>query len=456
LRAAPDSNIDKYLRVRLSKLRQERPAPDYRLEASRKIWAPTYFPNSLDKALASSIRIRGGEDLQGCDIHLPQSTAYRIRGVVLDENGHGAHALIKLKSADTQDMTLGRPGYAEIDSDEDGSFEFPTVGSGHWRLIAAMKDFKGERRGFAAVFVTRYDLEDIRIQLHAPFLVTGRAEGPPSKADRPAQFHLVPVDGPVEQEVYSGSLKDGEMRAEAYPGRYRALVGTPVGSYLNSILFEHRDVLDQEIELSAAPLPLVFVYRADGGRLRGIVENGNRAAVILIPRNESWFVKRLFLYQVRCDESGHYSINDIRPGDYYAFALSQMDGSLLYSPTAFTIFGNIATRVTVERDTETVLDLKLQVWPEWGLRAQGLSTLGNRRSDSWRRELALPDRGLTSPASTAGSAEIRAASAWMDCEIPAEESGSGALQPSLSDHFFVAMPPRDGAGPLKNAESLLV
>ena len=154
------------------------------------------------------------------------------------------------------------------------------------------------------------------------------------------------------------------MQAEAYPGRYRASVGTPVGYYLDSVLFEHRDVLDQEIELSVAPPPLVFVYRSDGGRARGTVEKGNRANVILIPRNELWFAQRLFLYQARCDEAGHYRINDIRPGDYYALALSQMDWSLLYSPAAFTVFGKIATRVTVERDTETVLDLKAQVWPE--------------------------------------------------------------------------------------------
>ena len=195
-RAAPDSNIDRYMKV-LSKPRQERPAPGYRLEAGRKIWAPTYFPNSLDQAQASRIRIRGGEDQQGYDIHLQQSTAFRIRGVALDENGHGARALVKLKSADTQDMTSGRPGYAEIDSGEDGSFEFPTVGPGRWRVVAAVKDLKGDRRGFAAVLVTRYDLENIRIQLNAPFLVTASAEGPPPRDGRPAQFRLVPVDGPV-------------------------------------------------------------------------------------------------------------------------------------------------------------------------------------------------------------------------------------------------------------------
>ncbi|HLK68828.1 MAG TPA: carboxypeptidase-like regulatory domain-containing protein [Bryobacteraceae bacterium] len=364
VRAAPDSNIDRYIKV-ISKPRQERSAPDYQLGADRKLWAPTYFPNSLDRAQASVIRVRGGESLEGFDIHLQKTTAFRIHGVVLDESGRGAaHASVKLKSADTQDMTSGRPPYAEVNSGEDGSFEFPSVGPGRWRIVAEIKEANVERRGFATPFVTRFDLEDIRIHLSAPFPVTGIAEGLTGKETRPAQFRLVPVDGPVEQDVYSGSLKEGKMYAEAYPGRYQVSVGTPVGYYLDSILFEHRDVLGQEIELSTAPPTLRFVYRADGGHAHGSVENGSRASVILIPQNETWFAQRLFLYQARCDDAGHYKIDHIRPGDYFAIALSQMDWSLLYSPSAMTVLAKIATRITVEHDADTVADLKAQVWPE--------------------------------------------------------------------------------------------
>jgi protocatechuate 3,4-dioxygenase beta subunit len=363
LRAAPGSNLELYLKD-ISKPRKDTSSkPEYVLEPARKMWAPTYYPAAGDRLHATAIRIRGGEDLEGYDIRLQQTAAFRLRGTVVDENGHGApRALVTLQSDDANAMLTSRPPYAQIDTGDDGSFEFPAVGPGQWRLMAAVKNFVGDRRGFTPVVVTRYDVEDVRIQLSRPFPVLATVERlPPTRDDRPQQFLMLPQDGP--EVVYSGKVADGFMHAEAYPGRYRFLGGTLPGYYLDSIMFEHRDVLTEAVELTAAPLPVRFVYRADGGRVHGKVENGGRAYVVIFPQDPVLLSQQLFFQQARCDEAGYFAMDAIRPGDYYAIALGEVDWSAFRSPSADAL-AKLATRITVERATDSVVDLKAQTWPE--------------------------------------------------------------------------------------------
>jgi hypothetical protein len=186
-----------------------------------RLQAPAYYPGVLTLAEASPIRAYGEKTIDGCDIRIPAETAFAIRGRVMDAAGNPvAHAALKLKSADKHYLFEGGTPDAQGVSDPDGRFEFSAVGAGHWHLWAEA----GKLMGFVPVAVTDGDREDVSIPLARPFALEVTEEG----AGLPV--HLLPVDGPLEQEVHSGIPKDGKIVVERlFPGRYRFYQSTPKG-----------------------------------------------------------------------------------------------------------------------------------------------------------------------------------------------------------------------------------
>ena len=366
LRAAPSSNFYAAYVARAKSREESEKQTD--VNPNRKLWPATYYPHAIDRLLASAITVRGGEDMQGYEIRLQQTSAFRIQGAVLDERGSAAGGVrVKLKSADSVDWMLDAPPYAQTTTRDDGSFEFPTVGPGHWRLIAQMKNPAGELMGFASLAVTRNDLEDVRLSLTAPFTLTAIVEGlPPDVAERkvPRQIRLIPVDGPVEQEVYSSGRTTGGIQARVFPGRYRFSVGGPAGYYLDAILMGDRDVTADEVDMTASSPAVRLIYRADGGRLQGTVKNGGGTNVALFPQNPALLFENLHLRVARCDDDGRFEIGGIRPGDYYAIAVDRVEWDAFESPAFTAALANNAARVRVEAGAAVTVELRGQPWPE--------------------------------------------------------------------------------------------
>jgi hypothetical protein len=259
------------------------------------------------------------------------------------------------------------PPYAQTTTRDDGGFEFPTVGPGHWRLIAEMTSPVSDWKGFASMVVSGHDVEDVRVPLMLPFTLNATVEGlPPDLAERTAsrQIRLIPVDGAVEQEVYARGRKEGGVQARAYPGRYRFAVGSPVGYYLDAILMGDRDVMAEEVEVSASSPAVRLLYRSDGGRLHGTVENGAWTNVVLFPQNPALLFYNLQLRLAQCDGEGRFEIAGIRPGDYYAIAVDRVEWSAFESPAFTAAIARDAARVRVEAGVAATVELRGQPWPE--------------------------------------------------------------------------------------------
>ncbi|HXB68755.1 MAG TPA: carboxypeptidase-like regulatory domain-containing protein [Candidatus Acidoferrales bacterium] len=384
LRAAPGSNFYAAYVARVKS--REEWEKQTGVNPNRKLWPPTYYPHTIDRLLASAITVRGGEDMQDYEIFLQQTASFRVRGVVLDERGRAAGgARVMLKSADSVDWAVNAPPYAQTTARDDGRFEFPTVGPGRWRLIAdwsligQVKNPAGDLMGFASAVVTGHDLEEVPVRLTAPFTLTATMEGlhfapqpgpqsAPQSAQaeeqRPRQIRLIPVDGPVEQEVYSVPRKEDRVQAQIYPGRYRFSVGSPTGYYLDAILMGERNVMAEEVEMSASSPPVRLIYRSDGGHLHGTVENGAWANVVLFPQNPALLFENLHLHSSQCDSEGRFEIAGIRPGDYYAVAVDRVDWSAFANPAFAAGIARTAVRVRVDPGVAATLDLRPQPWPE--------------------------------------------------------------------------------------------
>jgi hypothetical protein len=93
--------------------------------------------------------------------------------------------------------------------------------------------------------------------------------------------------------------------------------------YLASIAIGDRDVMGRAVELKPDSPPLHIVYREGGGTLRGAVADCGKATVVAIPQDAA-LRKNLYYRLIRrasCGDGGSFRIPNMRPGNYYAFAL---------------------------------------------------------------------------------------------------------------------------------------
>jgi hypothetical protein len=312
--------------------------------------APVYYPGAATVAEASPIRVYGEKAIDGCDIRLPTQAAFAIRGRVLDPAGNPvAQARVKLKSADTHYGFEGSAPDAQRLSDREGRFEFAAVTAGHWHLWAEA----GTLMGFVPVAVAQSDRDDVSIPLARPFTLE-------VTEDRPGTpVHLLPVDGPLEQEVHSGSPKDGKLVVErVYPGRYRFYQSAPKGEYLDSVLLGNREVLGQDVELADTAPPIRMVYRQGGGKVRGRVADGGGATVVLIPEQSSpdhW-------QRVTSDEQGRFEVAGLRPGIYFAIAVRK---AAALQDSAFPALVEQQGQLLHVGAGETAsVELRLTAWPK--------------------------------------------------------------------------------------------
>jgi hypothetical protein len=143
----------------------------------------TYYPSVVDSDQAVPIVAEG--DLAGYDIRLRTAVARTIRGVVIDVDGKpAAHAKVSIIKPTQGIMMRARgPGYnfsdqaravsaAEpVETKEDGTFAFPPVLEGDWRVRAVLRpeeDYSA-RSGALEIRVSKSDIDDLEIHLTKPF-----------------------------------------------------------------------------------------------------------------------------------------------------------------------------------------------------------------------------------------------------------------------------------------------
>ena len=127
--------------------------------------------------------------------------------------------------------------------------------------------------------------------------------------------------------------------------------------YLASVEMNGRDVTGQYVEITPGTLPVTITYRADGGTVRGTVEDCNGATVVLAPRDAALQYAE-FIRQSRCGQGGRFEITALRPGEYYAFAFDKPVGMLEMSTFARQWISR-AVRVTVRPGEASDASLKV-------------------------------------------------------------------------------------------------
>jgi hypothetical protein len=319
-------------------------------------WAPTLFPNAIDRRDAELIRLKPGADVSGYDIRLRRLPVFRLRGVVRDDLGKpAAGARIEFASPDSLFAVE-----AQIVSGQDGEFA-AEVRAGNWRLTASLKRGDVTLRSIQSV-TTRSDLDDVELRLDHPFQLSGLAEGP-----RPPKGAVrLQAEAPRESfAVHSSQEEDGAIVFKAvYPGRYRIIpLGLKSGSYLESVKLGDREVLGEIVDLVEGSPPLRVTYQSGAPSVRVHVDKGAGARVVIVPQNEV-LLNEQFIRDAKADADGRCVVGNLRPGEYYAFAFDRVELGDVQDPAFLQLLIPRAEKVHVEKGETASVDLKVTPWPE--------------------------------------------------------------------------------------------
>jgi len=335
---------------------------------------PTYTPEP--------ILVRGDADLSGVEIRLQAAEVYRLSGVLFDETGNPKAGvpiqLLPVIQTGTRVVLFGdliamvgpgpstRPEEARVVSAEDGSFEFPAVRSGEWKLAATSAgsidspNYSGTIRGVAAeVIVDNRNVTNLQIRLAAPFNVNGTIDWG-DLPNRNAAVFLLPADGLSSMfgPPMAGSSGPLSLRAAA-TGKHLIVPQAGPGYYPVSVLLGGQEVLGKPVDLSPNATFRVS-YKAASGSVRGTVESGTEASVVLIPRDVQTMG---FGRRVTSKTDGTFDMSGVPPGDYFIVAFEQFRTFPTTDAAWLAGVASIGTRVSVAQSPVSV-QLKLKRWPE--------------------------------------------------------------------------------------------
>jgi len=98
----------------------------------------TYYPGTVDQAGAQSITVAAGAEVSNIVFVLQSAPAYRVSGIVVDENGAPiAHAMVILMTDSRGGMMFMGPG-GNAQTGDDGRFSIGDVTPGTYRLNASV------------------------------------------------------------------------------------------------------------------------------------------------------------------------------------------------------------------------------------------------------------------------------------------------------------------------------
>jgi hypothetical protein len=314
-------------------------------------YAAMYYPGVADIKDASIIEVQPAAELGAIDFAVPRQQLHRIRGRVIDSST-GQRPTGATLSLSSRSMTGGgftSSGMAGYNS-ADGTFELRNVAPGTYIVSAQIPDPNqpnanpfgavGRPTGTQPVTVGTSDVDGVVLNIVAPAPISGRlfVDGQDLSAVtgiRSVRIQLNSLEnlgiGPGNQSPQFQAVNDdGTFRLNnVMPGQYRVTaVALPAGFYLKDARFDQNDVLSKPLQFSGpVSSTLDVLVSPKAGQLDGTVTNGRQEPAagiqaVLIPAQRD----RTELYKTSTtDQSGHFSIRGIPPGEYKIFAWENLE-----------------------------------------------------------------------------------------------------------------------------------
>lgn len=338
-------------------------------------YAPSYFPGTARIADAQRIKVAPGQEATAIDFSLVPGRTATLSGSVTATDGTalaGANISLVQEVMGPEGGTVGFGGNGRAAAD--GTFTLHDIPPGQYILRATgTAGDRGVETASAPVIVAGADITGIALGADAGGLLAGRVitdsgDGLPSPA--PHVTVLSPTLEQTSTAVPSG--EDGSVgtggrftrRAPSGPGLVR-IRGLPTGWALKRVMLGERDVTDGTVDIRAghtvADVTVIVSRRlaSVSGTVTDVTGRPADSPVVLFPADAArWLEASGALRTARPDRSGRYQFDAVRPGEYLAIGIEQMEAWQVNDPEFLAPLRARATRVSVDEVSVTI-DLKV-------------------------------------------------------------------------------------------------
>jgi hypothetical protein len=160
---------------------------------------------------------------------------------------------------------------------------------------------------------------------------------------------------------YNAQIKQGMLTwRNVGPGTYRVQVQSLPGGYcVKSIRFGGRDLVHREVDLSTGGGgALEIVLSAKPGSIAGTVRNSDGDPVPDATVN-AWTKDDPDIHAARTDASGHFTLQNLAPGEYRVIAWESIERGVIENPAFRAAFETQAAAVTLQEGSSETADLKV-------------------------------------------------------------------------------------------------
>jgi hypothetical protein len=334
--------------------------------------------------------VASGASVNGADILLKagQQRAFRIRGVVVDNNGVPVPRVNVRAIPRNWSPSMIAPGVA---TDTQGKFEIVGVPAGSYAIRATFNAPNASLSAIAPVEIGSDNVDGIRLGLAMGATASGTIvfEGRTVSGQIPdvssLRLNLVPENpmfvsaaGQVTGNSFTiTGIQPGDYRFRVNPvdrvpsgPPYSPLAAVPAelqSVYVKSIRMGGEDVLERGLHLQGQPpRELEVVLGVNGGTVQGTVVDQRQqivpnALIALVPAPT--LRARIDLFKsATSDISGRFRLAGVAPGEYRLFAWKYVEEGRWYDPE---FLSSVETRGKSVRISEGAAEtVELAVLPE--------------------------------------------------------------------------------------------
>ncbi len=325
----------------------------------------TFYPAATLFTLAVPIRVGVGSDVQDVDIHAQKIPTHRLRGKVLGDRREADFGAISISPED-EDATSLVAGGGGVRRDH--TFEFAGLPPGSYKVTYLVVS-GGTHNVSREVFqVGDKDVDDAVLSVTPPVSVRGRVrlEG----ADQPnlsdVQLQLISIDALVAPNFSANVQPDGAFVIEdVSAGKYLVHFRVPSGSYLKSARFGLADIADKLFDVPGGGGEMEIVLRSGAAEVNGTIEAPQGSAAPSVVSGYFLLVPDDLAPDgsgVRfggADANGEFSVKDLRPGHYRAYAFASLDPSAVQDPNVLRAIEPFATGIDLEENGKATVALRV-------------------------------------------------------------------------------------------------
>ena len=338
-------------------------------------YVATFYPNATSRAGAAPIELHAGDDMP-VDFSLTRIHTIRIRGLV-DGLESGTKAVVAVRAKDANSILNG------TETGKDGRFEIPHVAPGQYVLTATTEGDQ-PRTAQRTIEVSESNLDDMRLAPQRLATVRGQVHFPRSIRSALSSF-MISLNNLNEDDPDTGIVLLGQDDSLGSSGPVRLkpdgsfeVKNVPSGRYDVEVLSDHKgqndtfvesvfagtkDVTDAGLNVAGGTLSLEITVSSGAGVVDGTVTNDKgeaipNATVVAVP--DAKFRRHPDRYsRVGTDQSGHFTMHGVRPGEYKLLAWETLADDEYLDPEFVAPVENQASAVKIERAAHQSVSLKL-------------------------------------------------------------------------------------------------